>query len=210
MKKILIIISFFLLFCSKTYAETVKEIIVSGNKRVSEETIKVYGEIEINKDYQDSDLNNIVRNLFSTDFFEDVNVTLNNNVLKINVKEYPVINQLVFVGEKSNRYIEQIKKSIKLKQKGSFIKSKLPKDIETIKTLYSSLGYNFSKIEPKGEFTLIIEGNNKVKEHNTIDIKNELIKLISAGLSHSAASIYLSKKLSIPKNEIYKLLINKN
>ena len=149
MKKILIIISFFLLFCSKTYAETVKEIIVSGNKRVSEETIKVYGEIEINKDYQDSDLNNIVRNLFSTDFFEDVNVTLNNNVLKINVKEYPVINQLVFVGEKSNRYIEQIKKSIKLKQKGSFIKSKLAKDIETIKTLYSSLGYNFSKIEPK-------------------------------------------------------------
>ena len=149
MKKILIIISLFLLFCSKTYAEIVKEIIVSGNKRVSEETIKVYGEIEINKDYQDSDLNNIVRNLFSTDFFEDVNVTLNNNVLKINVKEYPVINQLVFVGEKSNRYIEQIKKSIKLKQKGSFIKSKLAKDIETIKTLYSSLGYNFSKIEPK-------------------------------------------------------------
>ena len=112
MKKILIIISLFLLFCSKTYAEIVKEIIVSGNKRVSEETIKVYGEIELNKDYQDSDLNNIVRNLYSTDFFEDVNVTLNNNVLKINVKEYPVINQLVFVGEKSNRYIEQIKKSI--------------------------------------------------------------------------------------------------
>ena len=69
---------------------------------------------------------------------------------------------------------------------------------------------HFSKIEPKGEFTLIIEGNNKVKEKKITDIKDELIDLTNAGLSHSAASIYLSKKLSIPKNEIYKLLINKN
>ncbi len=69
---------------------------------------------------------------------------------------------------------------------------------------------HFSKLEPKGEFTLIIEGNNKVKENNTKDIKDQLIKLTNAGLSHSAASIYLSNQLSIPKNEIYKLLINKN
>ena len=69
---------------------------------------------------------------------------------------------------------------------------------------------HFSKIEPKGEFTLIIEGNNKVKEKKITNIKDELINLTDAGLSHSAASIYLSKKLSIPKNEIYKLLINKN
>ena len=68
----------------------------------------------------------------------------------------------------------------------------------------------FSKLEPKGEFTLIIEGNKKVKENNTKDIKDQLIKLTNAGLSHSAASIYLSNQLSIPKNEIYKLLINKN
>ena len=68
----------------------------------------------------------------------------------------------------------------------------------------------FSKLEPKGEFTLIIEGNSKVKENNITDIKDELIKLTDAGLSHSAASIYLSKKLSIPKNKIYKLLIDKN
>ena len=69
---------------------------------------------------------------------------------------------------------------------------------------------HFSKLEPKGEFTLIIEGNNKVKEKNMSDIKDELIKLTNAGLSHSAASVYLSNQLSIPKNEIYKLLINKN
>ena len=69
---------------------------------------------------------------------------------------------------------------------------------------------HFSKLEPKGEFTLIIEGNNKVKENKTKDIKDQLIKLTNAGLSHSAASIYLSNQLSIPKNEIYKLLINKN
>ena len=69
---------------------------------------------------------------------------------------------------------------------------------------------HFSKLEPKGEFTLVIEGNKKVREKNITDIKEELIELTNAGLSHSAASIYLSKKLSIPKNKIYKLLIDKN
>ena len=126
-----------------------KKIEINGNKRVSKETIKLYGDIETKKDYQDKDLNDIVNKLYSTDFFEDVQVELSNNILKINLKEYPTINQLVIIGEKSNRYTEEIKKQIKLKEKRSFIKAYLAKDIEKIKTLYSTLGYNSSKVEAK-------------------------------------------------------------
>ena len=65
-------------------------------------------------------------------------------------------------------------------------------------------------IEPKGEYTLIISGNKKDKNHNLITNEKLIIdlqNLIKAGLSHSAASNYLSKKTGLPKNQIYKLII---
>ena len=45
-------------------AEIVKKIEISGNKRVSSETIKAYGDIDINKDYLEEDLNKILTNLY--------------------------------------------------------------------------------------------------------------------------------------------------
>jgi outer membrane protein insertion porin family len=147
-KKFLIQLLFLLSF-SLLKAEIVKEVIIEGNKRVSAETIKVYGEIETNKDFSESDINKILNNLNSTDFFENVEIRLEKNILKLNVKEYPVVNQLIIIGEKKKSNREQIKKLIKLKEKKSFIKPYLAKDIDIIKQLYSSLGYNFAKVEAK-------------------------------------------------------------
>ena len=109
----------------------------------------VYGDIKINEDINEQKLNQILNDLYSTDFFEDVKVEIKKDVLIINLKEYSVINKLIFLGEPSNRIKSEIKKNIRSKEKGSFIKSYISQDIETIKTLYSSIGYNFSKIEAK-------------------------------------------------------------
>ena len=147
-KKIFILFTFFITF-SNLNAEVVQKIIIEGNNRISEETIKVYGEIEINKNYSEIDLNKIINNLYYTDFFENVKLNLRNNILNITVKEYPVINQLIVSGEKRKSYEEEIKKLIKLKEKKSFIKAYLIKDVETIKKIYSSLGYNSAEVETK-------------------------------------------------------------
>ncbi len=170
LKKITFIL---ILFFHFTYlnAEVVKEIQISGNQRVSEETVKVYGDIEINKNYNELDLNKILKNLNSTNFFEDIKISLEQNILKIDLVEYPVINQLILVGEPSKKYSEQIKKLMSLKEKQSFIKSFLSKDIELIKNLYSSIGYNSSKVEAKikniddrsVELAIEIERGNKTK-----------------------------------------------
>ena len=70
-------------------------------------------------------------------------------------------------------------------------------------------------IEIRGEFTLVIEGkesdqDNKESNLNSNLLKNDLINLMKAGLSHSAASNYLAKKTGISKNKIYKLNIEKD
>ena len=144
---ITLIISFFLY--SNSFAEIVKKFNVKGNNRISSETIKVYGGIEINKNYNEVDLNIVLNKLYDTGFFEDVKVSIVKNELVILVKEFPFVDQLIIIGEKSNKYKKEIKKVVSTKEKRSFIKSNLVKDIEKIKLLYSSVGYNSAKIEIK-------------------------------------------------------------
>lgn len=65
----------------------------------------------------------------------------------------------------------------------------------------------------KGEFTLIISGNKEIKSNEELKdqyLRDDLSKLIKAGLSHSAAANYLSDKSGISKNKIYKLILNKD
>ena len=147
-KKILTFL-FFLLYFPVVNAEVVENIIIEGNKRISDETIKIYGEVELNKNFNESDLNKVLSNLNSTNFFQNIEINLNNNTLKIVVEEYPFVSQLIILGEPKKAYVEEIKKLIQIKSKRPFIKANLAKDIEIIKKLYSSLGYNFAQVDAK-------------------------------------------------------------
>tara|TARA_B110000211_G_scaffold231366_1_gene292837 strand:- start:8735 stop:10966 length:2232 start_codon:yes stop_codon:yes gene_type:complete len=149
MYKFIFTVLFSLICFSNINAEIIKKIDISGNVRVSDETIKIYGEIKLNSDYNEQKLNSIINNLYSTNFFEDVKIELSNSVLKIYLVEYPVINNLIILGEPKKSFEEQIRKIISLKNKDSFIKSNLSADVDKIKTIYSSIGYNFTNIETK-------------------------------------------------------------
>ena len=146
-----LVIIFFLIFIkfSVSQAEIVKQIIIEGNNRVTDETIKIYGDIEINKNYSEKDINNVIQKIYSTDFFDNVEAELKNNILTIKLKEYPIVNQLTILGEPSKKYKEQIISVIDTKEKKSFKKSSLNKDVEKIKMLYSSVGFNTSEVEVK-------------------------------------------------------------
>ena len=169
MIKTFTLLLFFLNITFSSSAEIIKNVIVNGNNRVSDETIKIYGGIKINKNYNENDLNTVLKKLYETDFFENINLKIDNNILTINLDEYPFINQLIIDGEKSNRIKNEIKKAIRSKNKRSLIKSNLAKDIEIIKLLYSSLGYNTSKVEAKlkkiddNNFDLLFQINRGTK-----------------------------------------------
>ena len=70
---------------------------------------------------------------------------------------------------------------------------------------------NISELELKGEFTLVIAGN-KNKDNNFLisnnALREDLMNLIKAGLSHSAASSFIAKKSGKSKKEVYKLIID--
>ena len=216
---------FIILFLSCFYhgflqAEVIKKIEISGNKRVSSETIKAYGDININKDYSEEDLNKIITNLYSTNFFEGVKIKLSNGILIVQVKEYPVINDLIILGEASKKYREKILELISLKQKDSFIENRLTQDVEMIKKIYASGGFNFVKVKTKtrkidennldlvfeinkGKATRISKisftGDKKVREKRLRDViaseEYKFWKFISRNTKFSQNLINLDKRL---------------
>ena len=202
-------------------SEIVNKIDITGNSRVSDETVKVYGNIpDKGSNFTKNDLDQILKNLYSTNFFKDINIEIKNNILYLELIEYPVINQLIITGEKSNKFKEQIKKIINLKQNGSFIENFLSEDISIIKNLYSSLGYNFLKINPRirkiddrsldlvfeierGDITKIskisFSGDKKIKDKRLRDIiasqEDKFWKFITRNTKFSENLVNLDKRL---------------
>jgi outer membrane protein insertion porin family len=220
MRKLFIIVLIYLLYSSTAIAEVIKKINISGNSRVSEETIKIYGGIKINEDYKEKDLNRVLNDLFSTNFFEDVQIELSNNILNINLIEHPVINELIIIGEPAKKYLEQIRKIIKSKEKDSYIKNNIAKDINIIKRLYASAGYNFAQVDTKvrkidksnldlifeitkGEETRISKitfvGDKKIRDKRLRDIvaseEHKFWKIISRNTKFNENLVNMDKRL---------------
>ena len=121
-KNIIIIFLFFILTNSSVQSEVINKIDIKGNERISKETIVIFGDIVIGKNYESPDINSLIKKLYETSFFSDISVELKNNKLNIVVKENPIVNSIIFNGEKAKKHTDKIKELIQLKEKGSFLK----------------------------------------------------------------------------------------
>ena len=148
-KIIFTVLVFFATMINSSFSEIIRSLEVLGNERITKETIKVYADIKLGSDYQADDINKIVKTLYSTEFFENIEAKFENNKLTLTVKEYPIINQIVIKGEKTEKFKKEIIKLIKSKQRGSYIKNNILKDEIKIKNIYKSLGFNFAEVNSK-------------------------------------------------------------
>ena len=64
-------------------SETVKQIKVIGNDRISKETIILFSSIELNQVINNNDINNIVKDLYETRYFKDISTSFENQILTI-------------------------------------------------------------------------------------------------------------------------------
>ena len=145
------LILLYLLLSINLSAEIIQKLEVKGNNRISKETIIVYGDINLNENYTNFDIDKVLKNLYNTNFFEDIKISLINGILNINVKEYKVINSVDLRGEKSSTIKSKVLEELKLKSKESFIENQLTEDIKKIKNIYSSIGFNFAEVKAKIE-----------------------------------------------------------
>ena len=124
---------------------------VIGNNRVSDETIINFSGIEKGNEVSDKILNESLKELYKTNFFELVKLKLDKNDLTIIVKEYPVIEQIIVNGVKAQKNIKKIKDSMKLKEKNPYIESIVKEDLNRILNTFKKNGFYFVKIDTKIE-----------------------------------------------------------
>ena len=130
-----------------SYSEIVSKINIIGNQRVSSETVEMFARISINDDINPNQLNQILKNIYGSNFFENVQVNLNNGLLSIIVEEYPLIQNISYNGIKANKIREPVLKNLKLKPRSSFNKILLEEDRNSILISLRDLGYYFSSVE---------------------------------------------------------------
>ncbi len=156
--KIILLIIFFLY--GSVNAEIIKDVKVENNKRVSKESIIAFGNIELGSDYNEGDINNILIELYNTNFFSDIKLKVENGILIVDVKEKKIIQSILIEGIKSKENTTKILKQLKLKDKSPFDKFTAEQDINKIKNALNRSGYYFATVDAK-----IIENNN-----DTLDI----------------------------------------
>ena len=149
MKKILLALLLlnFMLFSAKS--EIINDIKLENNIRVSKESILAFGNIKLGKDYTESEINQILGDLYNTNFFSDIKLKVENNVLIIDVKEKKIIQTIVLEGVASKENTEKILKGLNLKDKSPFDKFTAEQDVVLIKNSLSRSGYYFATVEVK-------------------------------------------------------------
>ena len=147
MFKILLLTIIIIFKGSTVFAEIVKDFKIEGNNRVSENTIINFSELKKGKDISSSDLNDSLKKLYDTNFFENVSISISNNLVTIKVDEYPIIQEINIEGIKRKQTVKELKEQITLKEKNPFNETLIKADLNTIYNIFKTAGFYFVEID---------------------------------------------------------------
>jgi outer membrane protein insertion porin family len=89
-----------------------------------------------------------IKDLFATELFADVTIREANGVVTIEIKENPVINRIIFEGNKRLKE-DKILKEIRLAPRQIFTRSKVRADVARIIELYRRQGRYGASVDPQ-------------------------------------------------------------
>jgi outer membrane protein insertion porin family len=148
-------------FCvaSSVLADPVTQIVITGNERVENDTIRTYLPFKEGGDFNPADTSRIVRSLFATGLFANVDVTQNGGVVTVKVAENPLVNKVVFEGNKQidSKRLAEI---VSLKPRSIYAPSKVQADIQSLQAAYRT----------RGRFTTTVKAQLIQRDQNRVDV----------------------------------------
>ena len=147
MFKFFLTITFIIFSFFRANAEIIKDIVIKNNDRVSIDTIKMFSNIETGNDYSENDLNKILKELYKTNFFSDIQLDLENGILTIYVVENKIIQSVMINGIKAKKIEKVLYEKLKLKDKSPYNEYDALQDKKLLKNILSSQGYYFAEIK---------------------------------------------------------------
>ena len=149
---------------SNAEAMMLKRIEVEGLQRVEKSTVLSYLNLKQNTNVSSDALDSSFKRLYDTGLFSDINFdTTGGDVLKISVKENPIIGKRAFDG---NDKIDDkiLEKEVQLGPRSVYDKAKVQQDVQRILDVYRKTGRYSVAVEPK-----IIE-----RDENRVDLIYEI------------------------------------
>ena len=187
-KYFLLIFYFCIIYSNHSFGIIIKEIKIKGNSRVSDNTITMFSGVSVNDNIEVENINLILKNIYDSNFFEDVNVVLKNDILIIKIIEKPIIESIIYSGIKSNELLEKIKSDRILKPRSSYDKINLKKDRKNILDSLKDSGFYFSQVD-----TSIVDLGDNNLDINFNITRGEKSKIKK--ISFLGNKIYKDKKL---------------
>ena len=191
---------------SVSNAEKVKIIEINGNERVSSETIKVFSQVKIGNTLNEDALDQIIKELYSTNFFKNITVGFVEGKLSINVIENPLVQNIEINGVKNKDLNKAISDQLSIKEKNSYVEEVVANDLEKTSNFLKLSGYYFSKIDVS-----IRENSN-----NTVTLIYDVSlgeKALVSKINFTGNKIYkkstLSRVIVTEENRFWKFLSKK-
>lgn len=132
---------------------------ISGNLRYNEYFYKsLLKSVKLGSNFNNELKNKVIKEIFATDYVNNVKVYFNDNILYINIEEKNFIKKITVNGNKKLKD-SVIKENFKLKVKNVFSYNLLNHDLEFIDTFYKSIGFYNAKVS----YEIKYEDNNLVE-----------------------------------------------
>lgn len=127
----------------------IKTLRVDGSQRIEPETVLSYTKLRVGQAYSNETLDQALRELLASDLFADVSIDgVQTGDIVIRIRENPVINRVVFEGNKALKQ-DKIDKEIKLKPRQIFTRTAVQQDVARVIELYRRQGRFAASVEPK-------------------------------------------------------------
>ena len=159
------IVTLFFLLLTSVNSEIIKKFDISGNQRISDETIIIFSEIKLNDEITKSKLDNAIKKLYKTNFFRNIVINFKDQILYLKVEENPIIENLQIEGIKKQSLVEFIKGKMNLAEMRSFDQELLSADLDLINNILKTNGFYFAEIS---------SSKNVNDELNTVDLKIDI------------------------------------
>jgi len=206
MYKFFLLLFIFLTKITLANAEIVKTINVSGNDRITNETIIIFSKINVGDDLITNDLNEIIIDLYKTDFFKDVSVNFKNSILNIKVIENNLVQSLEINGVKNKKLKQSLIDQLTITENKSFVEEKSNDEILKLSNFLKISGYYFSNVDLK-----VQQNDNKTVNliYNITLNKKAVVKKIFFSGNKIFKSRLLSNIIITEENKFWKFLSNK-
>ena len=159
-KKLIYIFIFQTLFINHSYSEIIKQFNITGNDRVTDETIIMFSNLKVGDKINNDILNDSLKNIYITNYFKSVLASNNNGIIEIKVEENPIIQSIVINGIDKNYITDSLKKVTSKNEKYPFVENKIKEQTILLKNILKSYGYYYVTLKSS-----VIRNNN-----NTIDL----------------------------------------